>query len=153
MAALAYLGCIEEELLPPDQPGLEAQLHDVLEEAAEVRQAEPLADAGQAGVVGQRLVQVVAEVPAVRQVEGDRLHELALGPQTLEEHDQLELEEDHGVDARAPAGGVAVAGPLAHEAQVELGVEVTRGQGDSPALDTCKGVALPSSRSEGTPGD
>ena len=78
----------------------------------------------QGGVVGQRLVQGVAQVPAVGQVEAGRLHQLALAAQPLEEQDQLELEEDHRVEARSPDPGVAVADQLAHEGEVERRLQV-----------------------------
>jgi hypothetical protein len=42
----------------------------------------------------------------------------------LEEHHELELEEDHGVDGGATALGVQLSRPVAHEAQVELGFQV-----------------------------
>ena len=87
--------------LPQTRPASLAQLDDVLEEALEDGQAQALPDAGQAGVVGQRLVQGVAEVPAVREVEAGRLDQLPLGADALEEHDELELEEDDRVDGRA----------------------------------------------------
>ena len=51
---------------------------------------------------GSVLVQRVAEVPAVRQVEAGGLDQLALGADALEEHHQLQLEEDDGVDAGSP---------------------------------------------------
>ena len=54
------LGRVDVELLAPDQPRRDALLDDRLEEAAEDVQPVALADAGQAGVVGQRLGQVVA---------------------------------------------------------------------------------------------
>src|SRR5438270_299833 len=52
------------------------EFHHALEEAAENGQPEPGAHAGEAGVVRQRLVQVVAQVPPVREVERGGLHEL-----------------------------------------------------------------------------
>ena len=45
-------------------------------------------------MVGQVLVEGVAEIPAVGQVEAGRLDQLALGADALEEHDELQLEED-----------------------------------------------------------
>jgi len=54
----------------------------------------------EAGVVGQRLEQVVAQVPAQGQAVRDYPHQLALGADVLEEHDELELEEDDRVDRR-----------------------------------------------------
>ncbi len=58
------LGRVGEELLPPDETRLLAELDHILEEAAEDSQPIPLADLGQTGVVGQALAEVVAEVPA-----------------------------------------------------------------------------------------
>ena len=68
---------IEVELPAPDQACLLAQVDDLLEEALKDVDAEALPDAGQAGVVGQVLVQGVAEVPAVGQVEAGGLDQLA----------------------------------------------------------------------------
>ena len=121
---------VEEELPPPHQPGRAAQLHHAVEEAAEHLDPQAGPDLGQGGVVGQGLVERVAQVPAVGQVEGGHRHELALRAQPLEEEDQLELEEDHRVEAGSPARGVAVAHEVAHEREVEhrlqVAVEVVR---------------------------
>jgi hypothetical protein len=40
-------------------------------------------------MVGQRFIQAVAHIPAVGEIEGDRLHQLALGANSLEEEDEL----------------------------------------------------------------
>ena len=64
------------------------------EEAREHFDAQALADAGQAGVVGQRLVEGIPQVPAVAEVEAGRLDQLALGADALEEHDELQLSGD-----------------------------------------------------------
>jgi hypothetical protein len=50
-------------------------------------------------VIGQRLVQRVAQVPAVGQVEAGRGDQLPLGADALEEPDQVQLEELDRVDA------------------------------------------------------
>ena len=115
---------VEVELPAPDEARLLAQIDDLLEEALEDVDAEPLPDAGQAGVVGQRLVEGVAEVPAVGQVEAGGLDELALGADALEEHHQLQLEEDDRVDGGPAPLGVELPRPVADEAQVELGFQV-----------------------------
>ena len=73
---------------------------------------------------GSVLVEGVAQVPAVGQVEAGRLDELALGADALEEHDQLQLEEDDRVDAGPAPLGVQLPRPVADEAQVELGFQV-----------------------------
>ena len=69
---------------------------------------------------GSVLVEGVAQVPAVGQVEAGRLDELALGADALEEHHQLQLEEDDRVDGGSATLGVELSCPLADEAQVEL---------------------------------
>jgi hypothetical protein len=70
---------IEVQLSAPDEAGLLAQVDDLLEEALEDVDAEALPDAGQAGVVGEGLVQGVPEIPAMRQIQTSGLDELALG--------------------------------------------------------------------------
>ncbi len=78
------LGRVEEELAAPDQPDLLAQVDDLLKEALEDVDPESLPDAGQAGVVGQRLIEGVAQVSAVGEVEGGGLDQAALGTDPLE---------------------------------------------------------------------
>jgi hypothetical protein len=118
------LGRVEEQLLAPDQTGRLAQLDDLLEETLEDLDAETSPDPGQAGVIGQRLVQGVAEVPAMGQVHAGQLDQLALRADPLEEHDQLELEEDDRIDARPPAFLIGAARQVTDERQVELGLEM-----------------------------
>jgi hypothetical protein len=67
---------IEVELASPDEARLLAQVDNPLEETLKDIDPEPLPDAGQAGVVGQRLVERIAQVPAVGQVEGSGGDEL-----------------------------------------------------------------------------
>jgi hypothetical protein len=75
-------------------------------------------------VVGQVLIEGVAQVPAVRQVETRRGDELSLGANPLEEHHQLELEEDDRIDTGPAPVGVEFARPLADKRQVELRLQV-----------------------------
>jgi hypothetical protein len=120
----AHPGGVEEEFLPPDQAGRVAEFDNPLEETLEDLAPQSIPDPREAGVVGQRLIQVIPQVPAVRQVQTGNFDELALRAESLEEHDQLELEKDHRIDGGAAVGGVAVFDPGAHETEVELGVEV-----------------------------
>ncbi len=94
-----HLRRVEEQPLTPDQPGVDAELDNAVEEAPEDVEPIPLADLREAGVVGQALAQVVAKVPAQAQAVGSDAHELPLGADALEEHDELELEEDDRVVA------------------------------------------------------
>ncbi len=75
-------------------------------------------------MVGEPLVEGVAQVPAVGEVEAGRLDEPAFRTDALEEHDQLQLEEDDWVDGRAAALGVEFPRPLPNEARVQLRVEM-----------------------------
>jgi hypothetical protein len=59
-------GGVGEDLLPPDEARLLAQVDHALEEAAEDGEPEALADPGEAGGVRQRLVEAVAEGPSGR---------------------------------------------------------------------------------------
>src|SRR6266540_4143594 len=96
----------------------------MLEEALENRQAQALPNPGQAGVVRQRLVQAIAQIPAVGEMETRGVDEPALGAQALKEEDELELEEHDRVNRWPAAPSIAVLDPLANEAQVQLGIEV-----------------------------
>ena len=59
-------------------------------------------------MVGQRFVEIVAQVPTDTEAVSDDLHQLALGPQSFEEKHKLELKENHRIDAGATRRGVAV---------------------------------------------
>jgi hypothetical protein len=102
------LGRVDVELLAPDQTCLHALRDDRLEEAAEDLQPVPLADAGQTGVVGKRLGQVVAEIPAQAEAVGNDAQQLPLRAQPLEKQDELQLEEDDRVDRGSSSLGVGV---------------------------------------------
>ena len=115
-----HLGGIEVQLLAPDQARLDAHLYDPLEELSEHRKAEAIPDAGEAGVVGQWLVEIVAHVPPHREAVGDDAHQFPLATDALIEHDQLQTEEHFGVDARTARGGVAILHQFPHEGEIEL---------------------------------
>jgi hypothetical protein len=71
-----HLRGIDEQLAPPNKTGFLTEVDNLLEEALEDVDAEALPDAGQAGVVGQRFVQGVTQVPPVGEVETRRLDQL-----------------------------------------------------------------------------
>ena len=58
------------------------------------------------------------------QLERHRLHERTLRTEALKEEDELELEEDGGVNAGPATLSVAVLDPVADEAQVQLRLKV-----------------------------
>jgi hypothetical protein len=119
-----HLRRVEDQFFAPHEPGRNTLLDDYLEEPAEDGQPEAGTDLTQRGVVGQRLIEVVAGVPTNGEVVPCLLHQLAFRADPFEEHRQLEAEEDFGIDGGSSAGGVAVGSEVAHEREVEDAVEV-----------------------------
>ena len=112
------------DLSPPDHPRPDARLDDLVEEAAEDAQPVPRADAREAGMVRQRFVQPVAEVPAVGEVQAGGLDQAALRADTFEEPNELELEEHDRIDRRPAAVRIAVRDPPPDKGEVQCRVEV-----------------------------
>jgi hypothetical protein len=131
---------VEVQLASPDQAGLLAQVDDFLEEALEDLDPQPLSDAGQAGVIRQVFIEGIAQIPAMGQVEAGGCDELTLGADPLEEHHELQLEEDGRVEGGSAAFRIESGDPLADKAEVELqfqmarevvlGDEILQGDGD-----------------------
>jgi hypothetical protein len=124
------LGRVYEQFLAPDKPGIPAQPDDLIEESTEDLKSEPLPDPGQGGVVGERLIEVVAHIPTMREIQRSPLDELSLGANALEHHDQLELEEHDWIDAGPTSFGVAILNPVANKGEIqdrfEMPVDVVR---------------------------
>jgi len=120
-----HLRSVEEQLSPPDQAGVLTEVADSLEKALENLDAQTLPDTGQAGVVGQDLVEGVAQIPAVGQIETGRLDQFPLGTDAFKEHDQLQLEENDRVDGGPAAFAIPLPGPVADEVKVKRGFKVT----------------------------
>jgi hypothetical protein len=114
------LGGIEDQLLAPDEAGVLAQLDDLIKEAAEDREAQPLPDPGQRRVVWEGLVQVVAEILAVGEVERRLFDELSLRPYAFQHHHELQLEKHDRINTRPAPLRIAVLGPAANKREVEL---------------------------------
>jgi hypothetical protein len=96
-----------------------ALFDDPVEEATEDSDTLPVADLAQAGVVRERLMQVVAQEPSQAKTIRSDLHEMTLGPKTFKQHDELELEKDDGIDGRPSATGIAVSHQVSDKAQVK----------------------------------
>jgi hypothetical protein len=122
------VGRIKVQLASPNQSRLLALLYNRLEKAAKDVQAVAAADARQARVVGQRFVQIVANIPPHTEPVGDQAQEVAFGANTFEEHYQLQLEEDDWINAGASTWGIALVDKLPDKGQIEdalqLAVEV-----------------------------
>jgi hypothetical protein len=125
------IGRIDVEFLAPHQSGRDAPFDNGFEEATEHVQSVALAEASETGMVGERLGQVVPQIPAQTQAVGDDPQQLSFRAQPLEEEDQLHLKEDDRVDRGATDIGVRALDQIANEAQIErllqLPREVVRG--------------------------
>lgn len=71
-------GRIGQNLLAPDKPRVLAEVDHLLEEATKDVETEALPDAAEAGGIGKRLVQVVAEIPPHTQAIHGQGEELTL---------------------------------------------------------------------------
>lgn len=67
---------IEKYFLAPDQPGLRTERDDLLEELVEDFQPITFSDLGQTTVIGNCLLQVVANEPKMGNIQMDLLHQL-----------------------------------------------------------------------------
>src|SRR6266581_1334263 len=92
-----------------------ALLHNLLKEAAKDIDPVALTDAGQAGMIGKRLTQIVPHKPAHAQSICCMPHQLALGAYPFKKHHQLQLEEDHRINGRTPTASIALVHELAHK--------------------------------------
>src|SRR5436309_1042955 len=118
------LGRIRYQLAAPHETCLLAEIDDVLEEPTEDLQPQALSNLDEAGTIGERFIEVVAKVPAMSEVELRLFHGLAFGTDALEEHHQLELEEDRRIDGGTTTGCIAISDPLTDEGEVEGGIEM-----------------------------
>src|SRR4051794_29690198 len=75
-------------------------------------------------MVGKRLIQVISGILAHREVIPDLLQQFAFGGDALKEHDQLEAEEDFGIDGGPSAEGIAGCRERADKGEVEQAVEM-----------------------------
>src|SRR5918995_556019 len=114
-----YLGGVEVELFAPHKAGFYALLHDLLEEAAEGSKPVTIPDPGEARVVGQGLVEIVAQIPADAKAVGHNGHQLPFASQSFKEKNKLELEKYYRIDAGATCGGVALFNQIPHKREIE----------------------------------
>lgn len=80
--------------------GFERQIDDLLEETTKDRQANPLSQPGEGRGVRQGLIGAIAQVPANTEPICGKHQQLAFGANTLEDHHEVELEEDDWIDGR-----------------------------------------------------
>src|SRR6266571_9107328 len=122
--ALSGIGCylrpIEVHLFPPHQSCLLALLHNLLKEAAKDIDPVALTDAGQAGMIGKRLTQIVPHKPAHAQSICCMPHQLALGAYPFKKHDQLQFEEDDRINGGAASACIGLVHELPDKREIQL---------------------------------
>src|ERR1700730_8080927 len=83
-----HFGGIDVKFFSPHQPGGLTLLHNLLKEAAKDLHPVALTETRETGMVGQRLAQVIAQVPQNAEPISRMAHQLSFRANTLEEHDQ-----------------------------------------------------------------
>src|SRR5215211_1572597 len=87
------LGTVEIQFLSPHQSSFNTQFHNVLEEQLEYFQPKTFTDFTQAAVIGDWLIQIIADEPAMSQIEIHSLHQLSFRADPFKKSDELQLEE------------------------------------------------------------
>src|SRR5258708_9768585 len=113
------LSAINVEFFAPDQLLLLALFHNRVEEAAKDVDAIAFTNARQTGMIGQRLVQIIAKIPTHAQPICRMAHELPFGAYSLKKHDELQFEEHDRINGRTPFAGIGLLNKLPDERQIE----------------------------------
>src|SRR5689334_22610494 len=96
-------------------------------------------------MIRQFLVQVIAKIPAQAEPVRRRPHQLPFGAEALEEHDELQFEENDGINRRTPSRSIERSHQRADKGEVErfleMAVEMVRWdkllQGDIDKRSEC----------------
>jgi hypothetical protein len=93
--------------------------HNLLKEAAKDFDPIALTDTGETRVIGQWLTQIIAQVPQNAEPISRMTHQLPFGAYSFKKHDELQLEEDDGINGGTTILGIALLHKLTNECQVE----------------------------------
>jgi hypothetical protein len=113
------LGGIDIEFSPLHQSCCLTLLHNFLKEAAKDLDSIPLTDTGQTGMVGQRLAQVIPQVPQHAEAIGCMPHELPLRAYPLKKHDELQFEEDHRINGGTTSTSIRLLHELTDKREIK----------------------------------
>ena len=118
------LRTINVEFFAPDELLLLALLHNGLEEAAKDLNPIAVANFGQTRMVRKRFVQIIPQVPSDAEPIGRMPYQLTFGATALEEHNELQFEEDDRIN-RWPAAVLRHrTDQVADKRQIELGLKM-----------------------------
>src|SRR5713226_4895077 len=76
-------------------------------------------------MIGKRLIQVIAQEPAHAEPIGRMTHQEPLRADALEKHDELQLEEDDGIDGRAATACIGLLHKLADKRKIKCPLQAT----------------------------
>jgi hypothetical protein len=84
-------------------------LDNGIEEPPKHLQAVPQADLAETGMIGQRLIQIVPEIPSDAQSIRDLTHEQAFGADIFKKHHELQLEKYDRINGWSSNSRIALA--------------------------------------------
>lgn len=87
-----HVGTIGIEFVAPDESCLDTELHNLFKKPLKDGESIARTNLAQTAVIGDGFIEVIAEVPAMREIEAHGLHQLSFRADAFEEHDQLQLE-------------------------------------------------------------
>src|SRR6266446_1178148 len=120
-----HFGSVNIELFSPDQLLLLALLHNGLKEATEDIDSIALTNTGQTGMIGQWLAQIVSDVPSDAEPICCVPHQLPFGAYPLEEHHELQLEEDDGINRGTTTTCIGLMHKLADKRKIKCPLQAT----------------------------
>src|SRR5581483_6942812 len=115
-----HLGGIDVEFLAPHEFGLLALFHNRFEEAAKNVQSITGANTAQARMIGERLVEIIAQIPTNTQAVSRLEHELAFGANALKKHHQLQLKKDNRVNRRTTQVCIGLLDKRPYKREIQL---------------------------------
>jgi hypothetical protein len=95
-----------------------------LEETTENVDAIASTDTGEAGMIGQGLVQIITNEPADAEPISCMTHQQTFGAYPFKEHDQLQFEEDNGINRGTTSTGVGLLHELADKGEIKCSLQV-----------------------------
>ena len=75
-------------------------------------------------MVGQRLIQIVADVPAHAEPVSSQSHQLSFRADAVKEHHEVQLEEDHRVNGGATCVSIRLFDQVAHKREIHHAIQM-----------------------------
>src|SRR5258708_3373605 len=114
-----HLSGIKVQFFAPHQLSLLTLFNDRVKEAPEHLHSIALTYAGEAGMVGKRLTQIIAKVPEKAEPICRMPHQLPFRAYPLKKQDKLELEEHDWINGRTASTSIGLVHEFTDEREVE----------------------------------